>query len=544
MSEVAGRSGTSVNEVRPFTGAEYLESLEDRREIWIYGERVKKVTEHPAFRNPARMIARLYDAMHDPARRAAVTAPTDTGNGGFTHPFFKMPRSREELVASQKAIAEWARLTYGWMGRSPDYKASFMVTLGFNPDYYAPYQENARAWYRKAQERCFFLNHAIVNPPIDRNRPPHEVADVYVNAEKETDAGIIVSGAKVVATGSALTHYNFLGHYGPLPINDGKFAISGLVNMDAPGVKLICRPSYSYQAEVMGSPFDYPLSSRLDENDAILVLDKVLIPWEDIIIYGDCEKAVKFLPASGWVNRFAFHGCTRLAVKFDFLTGLLMKAVEMTGTRDYRGVQVAVGEMLAWRHLFWAVSDGMAYNPEPGPNGVAQPNTSGALAYRVIATMAYPRVKELIENTVASGLIYLNSHAADFKVPELRAYIDRFIRGSYGHDAESRVKTMKLLWDAIGSEFGGRHELYERNYAGNHENIRLENLWVAAASGLDKELVAFAEQCMGEYDLDGWTVPDLVNPHDVNLVARKERTGGRHDHDKAAAGRRVMGRVR
>lgn len=516
MSTTKNKAGTATD-ARPFTGSEFLDSISGEREVWIYGERVKDVTKHPAFRNPARMIARLYDMLHDPAKKEVLTAPTDTGNGGFTHPFFKVPRSRDELVHARDAIVEWARATYGWMGRSPDYKASFMVTLGFNPDYYAPYQENATRWYRKNQERCYFLNHAIVNPPIDRNRPPEEVRDVYINATKETDAGIVVSGAKVVATGSALTHYNFLGQYGPIPLGDKKFAISGLVAMDAPGVKLICRPSYAFQAAVTGSPFDYPLSSRLDENDAILVLDNVLIPWEDILIYGDCDKAQQFLPASGWANRFSFQACARLAVKLDFLTGLFMKAVEMTGTKDYRGVQTAVGEMLAWRHLFWSVSDGMTYNPEPGPNGSVQPNISGGLAYRVIATIAYPRVKELIENAVASGLIYVNSHARDFKVPELRKYIDRYIRGSYGHDAEERIKTMRLLWDSIGTEFAGRHELYERNYAGNHEGIRIENVWIAAARGLDKELVGFAEQCMAEYDLDGWTVGDLINPDDVSV---------------------------
>ena len=39
---------------RPLTGAEYLESLRDGREIWLYGERVEDVTTHPAFRNMAR----------------------------------------------------------------------------------------------------------------------------------------------------------------------------------------------------------------------------------------------------------------------------------------------------------------------------------------------------------------------------------------------------------------------------------------------------------------------------------------------------------
>ncbi len=118
---------------RPLTGAEYVESLRDDREIYLYGERVKDVTEHPAFRNPVRMTARLYDALHDPKQRDVLTCPTDAGGPeGYTHPFYTTPRSAEDLVASQRAIAGWARMSYGWMGRSPDYKASFLGTLGAN----------------------------------------------------------------------------------------------------------------------------------------------------------------------------------------------------------------------------------------------------------------------------------------------------------------------------------------------------------------------------------------------------------------------------
>src|SRR2546421_1496196 len=235
--------------IRPFTGAEFLESLRDTREVWIYGERVKDVTTHPAFRNPARMLARLYDALHDPAMQPVLTCETDTGSGGYTHKYFRAPRSADELVAARDAIAAWARLTYGWMGRSPDYKAAFLATLGANADYYAPYQDNARRWYRAAQERVLFMNHALVQPPADRHRPPDEVADVYVPVEKETDAGLIVSGAKVVATGSALTHANFIAHPSTTPIKTKEFAAVFIATMDTPGVKLICRPSYAMAAE-------------------------------------------------------------------------------------------------------------------------------------------------------------------------------------------------------------------------------------------------------------------------------------------------------
>src|SRR4029453_14616770 len=217
---------------RPFTGKEFLESLRGPREVWIYGERVKDVTAHPALQNPARMRARLYDALHAPKTRDVLTCATDTGSGGYTHKFFRAPTSADDLVQARDAIAAWSRLTYGWMGRSPAYKAAFLAGLGANAEYFAPYQDNARRWYRAAQERVLFMNHALANPPVDRHRPPDEGADIYVHGEKETEAGLIVSGAKVVATGSALTHYNFVAHPSMVPVRKKEFAVTFLAPMD------------------------------------------------------------------------------------------------------------------------------------------------------------------------------------------------------------------------------------------------------------------------------------------------------------------------
>jgi 4-hydroxyphenylacetate 3-monooxygenase len=506
---------------RPYTGAEYLESLRDGREIWIYGEKVKDVTTHPAFRNTARMLARLYDALHDPAKKDVLTIATDTGSGGFTHRFYKATKNAEELVAARDAIAEWARLTYGWIGRSPDYKAAFLATLGANSDYYKPYDENARRWYKKVNDEVSFVNHAIVNPPVDRDKPLDEVKDVYMHVVDENDKGLIVSGAKVVATTSSLTHYNFIANNGALPIKTKPFAFVCMVPTGAKGVKLLCRPSYEMMSAVMGTPFDYPLSSRMDENDSILIFDKVFVPYEDVFAYGDIEKVNNFFPRSGFLPRFMFQGCTRLAVKLDFLAGLLLKAVEATGAKDFRGVQAQVGEVIAWRNCFWGLTDAMARTTMPWTPGYVLPNLEYGLAYRVMASIAYPKIKEIIENSLASALIYLPSSALDFKVPELRPYLDQFVRGSNGYSAVERVKLMKLMWDAIGTEFGGRHELYERNYFGNHESIRFETLMVADATGASKRFKGFAEQCMAEYNLDGWTAPDLIQNDDVSSLAAR-----------------------
>jgi 4-hydroxyphenylacetate 3-monooxygenase len=503
---------------RPFKGAEYLESLRDGREVYIYGERVADVTTHPAFRNSARSIARLYDALHDPKTKDALTCPTDTGSGGFTHKFFRVAHSREDLIGQRDAIAQWARMTYGWMGRTPDYKASLMNTLGAHHDFYGKFSDNAKAWYKRAQDNVLFMNHAIVNPPVDRAKPPDQVKDVFITIQKETDAGIYVSGAKVVATSSALTHYNFLGQNAAMPINDSDLAVMFIAPMNAPGVKLFCRASYEMMSSVMGTPFDYPLSSRFDENDAIFVFDNVLIPWEDVLLHRDVEKIKVFYPRSGFLNGYQFQGCTRFAVKLDFLVGIITKALRAAGSDEFRGNQAMLGEIIAWRNLFWAISDAMAANPVPWVNGTVLPNAQSGSSYRVFAGDAYGRIKEIVDKIVASSLIYLPSSTKDFANPAIEKYLARYVRGSNDMGHRERIKIMKLLWDAVGTEFGGRHELYEINYAGNHEDIRIQCMWNARGSGALDRMVGLAEACMADYDENGWRDPSWINPDDVAYV--------------------------
>jgi 4-hydroxyphenylacetate 3-monooxygenase len=503
---------------RPFTGAEFLESLRDGREVYIYGERVKNVTTHPAFRNAAASVASLYDALHANDSHAVLTAPTDTGSGGYTHKFFKVAKSREDVIAQRDAIAAWARITYGWMGRSPDYKAAFLNTLGANAEFYGPFADNARAWYKRGQEAVLYLNHALVNPPIDRAKPTDQVKDVYITIQKETDAGIYVSGAKVVATNSALTHYNFLGQNMGQEINDPSMVVMFIAPMDTAGIKLICRASYEYAAAATGSPFDYPLTSRFDENDAIFVFDNAFIPWENVFIHRDIQRLKDFYPKSGWVNGFTLQGCTRLAVKLDFIAGLLLKAARATGVDGFRGVQAQIGEVIGWRNLFWSLTDAMACNPDPWVNGAVLPNLRASSTYRLFMTEAYPAVRSIVEKVIASGLIYLPSHVRDFKNPDIDKYLARYVRGSNNIDYKTRIKTMKLLWDAIGSEFGARHELYEMNYAGSHELVRLFPLQLAMGSGTLAEMEALAERCMADYDEDGWRHPAYKDGSDISLI--------------------------
>ncbi|MEZ5101805.1 MAG: 4-hydroxyphenylacetate 3-hydroxylase family protein [Thermoleophilia bacterium] len=486
----------------PLTGEEYLESLRDGRRVFLDGERVDDVTTHPGFRNAARSIARLYDAFHDPELGDVLLA-TDR-NGIRTHRFFMPSYSAEELAAARDALAAWAELSYGFMGRTPDYKASFMATLGAAPDFYAPFDANASAWYRRYAEQALFLNHVLINPPVDRNRPVHEVEDVYVHVVKEKDDGIVVSGAKMLATGSALTHATFVAQNSAVHFEQGKaedYALVFLAPMDTPGKTLISRRSYEQSAQ---SPWDQPLSSRFDENDAVVVFDEAFIPWENVLVYRDVEKATGFYAASGFMNRYTLQAGTRLAVKLDFVCGLIAQALEANGTQGFRGVQAQLGELMGWGSLMWALTTSLALDPQDGPGGMKIPKLENAVLVRLFGSMAWPKVEEVVAQTLGGSPLVAPSSAKDLQNEELRPLIDRFYRGSSG-SAHDRVKLFKLVWDAVGTEFGARHTLYERNYGGSHEQVRLDVLNFARRRGRLDEMQELVRRCMAEYDLDGWS---------------------------------------
>ena len=268
---------------RPFTGAEFLEWLRDGREVYIYGERVKDVTDASGVPQFGGVRSRCSTMRCTTKTKDVLTAPTDTGSGGYTHKFFKAarsPRGRGRAARRHRRLGahhlRLARAAAPTTRRPSSTRSAPMPSsTASSPTMRAPGTSAAR-------RRCSILNHALVNPPIDRNKPVEQVKDVYITIQKETDAGIYVSGAKVVATNSALTHYNFLGQNMGQEITDPSMVVMFIAPMNTPGIKLICRPSYEFAAAATGSPWDYPLTSRFDENDAIFVFDNAFIPWENV----------------------------------------------------------------------------------------------------------------------------------------------------------------------------------------------------------------------------------------------------------------------
>ena len=181
----------------------------------------------------------------------------------------------------------------------------------------------------------------------------------------------------------------------------------------------------------------------------------------------------------------------------------MLEGTRASGTSDFRGVQAAIGEVVAIRDTLWGMTTAMVSDPEPNIGGTVVPRLQTAAAARLYATSAWTRVRDVFESILAGAPIYTVSGPADLQNDELRPTIDQYFRGS-GMPADQRLKLFKLIWDAVFSEFAGRHALYERNYAGNQEQQRLDTLRWAELRGDADRYREMVNDCMADYDLDGW----------------------------------------
>lgn len=450
------------------TGSDYLASIaNDGRRVFIDGTCVTDVTTHPAFREAARSIAGLFDLIAEPAQRELLTFASPR-SGEPVSKAYLIPRSRADLTARRTALWRLAEESFGFMGRTPEHVAGFFTAFAAAPSVWARterrYYDNVVAFYERMRDESLYVAYTIVPPQIDRSKPAHKQADptLYAGVVAENDRGIVIKGAQMLGTGAALADYIHLSCIHPLQPGDENYAISVAIPCNAAGVKIYSRRSY---AEGATSMFDYPLASRFDETDALLVYDDVFVPWEHVFIYKDIAltRASFFETAAHLLGNNQAQ--IRFAVKMKFLTGLVRAVAETTGSIGLPPVQSAIGDIAALAALVEGLVLAQEAHCTLDADGVARPGAQELYAQMVLQPELHNRTLAAIRELVGGGVIQLPSSVEDFANPEIAADLERYVQ-SPGVTAPERIRLMKLVWDALGSEFAGRHAQYEMFYAG------------------------------------------------------------------------------
>jgi 4-hydroxyphenylacetate 3-monooxygenase len=443
------------------TGKEYLASLRDNREVWLEGERVTDVTEHPALAGAAQTMADLFDFQHDEADVCLMDHPSTGERVNVSH---LIPRSHDDLVRRHAALERTARFSVGLLGRSPDYLNVTFAGFAGRADVWS--QEgneegaaNLVAFQDELARRDLALTHTIIHPTVDKGAGDLQAGDGAIALHKvaDTEHGIVVRGARVLATLAPFSDELAVYTGQPVPKDAGQYALAFSIPMATPGLKFLCRDSYSSP----GNALDHPVSSRFDEQDAFVIFDDVEVPRARVFVDGN-TAVYNAAMTTGWTANVMQQTSIRAYVKLAFAYELATRMAEAINACD-AATKEMLGELWTYSELTRAAVAAAEAGAHEWGNGTWFCDERPFWALRPTLPKWFPRVNEIIK-LLGSHNLHATPSESELDDTELGPLLATYFQGAGGMDARERVRLFRTAWDFVGSGFGGRNELYERFY--------------------------------------------------------------------------------
>ncbi|WP_068672083.1 4-hydroxyphenylacetate 3-hydroxylase family protein [Oceanobacillus sp. Castelsardo] len=450
------------------TGNQYIQSIKSKNpEVWLGGERVNNVVDHPYFAQSVKEIAKLYDMQHDAEYQDKITHISEDGtrvNNSFLN-----PTEPEHLQMRRNVFEIWAESTFGLMGRTPDFLNTVITGMAANDWFFRKYGEqygdNIINYYKYVRDNDLFLTHAIVNPQNDRSQSSHGQQEefTHLGVVKETPEGLVVRGAKMLATLAPITEEVIIYSYPGFSPGDEKYAISFALPIDTPGLRLYCREQAQSGER---STWDHPLASRFEESDALIVFNDVIVPWDRVFINQNVEAGNMLYPSTGINQQPSHQSAVRGLAKISFVSDVACSIADAIGVDGFLNVQNQLSEVIQSAETIRALVRIAEKEYEVTKTGELRPNLVPLETIRGILPHAYPRAIQILQTIGAGGLL-MSPTEADFNNPAISEEMNRYYVGRTDVSSERRVRLFKLAWDLCGEAFGQRLVQYERYYSGD-----------------------------------------------------------------------------
>jgi 4-hydroxyphenylacetate 3-monooxygenase len=441
------------------TGEQYRESIRDGRQVWINGERVKDVTTHPMFKPIVDIRARIYDMAHEKATQD-VMSYVDEKTGERNAVGLKLPYTQQDWHDKRRAVDTVLDDIGGIATRVGDETIGEMWSLYDGKDVLNEvdprFAENIERHIQRALHEDPFHVSANTDPKGDRSKPPQEQdPDMLLHVVKETDAGIVVRGAKY-ETAAAYANQAFvkptIANWGDAKLSD--YAVGFIVNMSAPGLKFICRTGFAGRA----NPDDYPLSNRCDEVDTLLIFENVLIPWEDVLFYQHTKAATFIRSTLHRYSAFAFvQRNLRLA---DLMIGAALFNARQTGLEKQQAVQEKLSTLAVYRETINAHLTASVAMGERSPAGLMMPNQSLLYTGRVQACSRLHEMMHLARE-LCGGQICVTPDAKSFANPEISGWLDKYYTVNDNWVSDDRRKLLAFARDLLNSDYAGHRLTFQ-----------------------------------------------------------------------------------
>jgi len=492
------------------TGAEYRDSIRDNREVHMNGERVKDVTTHPQFKPLVDIRARIYDMQAEDRFRETMTVSTGDGVNAIGN---ALPMNQADWWAKRRATDAIMNEIGGVVTRVGDETVGEMWSLYDGQDVLnevdPQFARNIKSHIHQVLKADPFHVSANTDPKGDRSKSPQEQdPDMLLHVARETDAGIIVRGAKF-ETAAAYANQAFtkptIANWGNEALSD--YAVGFICDLGSPNLKFICRTGFAGRAPAA----DYPLANKFDEVDTLVIFDNVLIPWENVLFYRH-TRAATFIRAT--LHRYSAFAFVQRNLKLaDMMIGAALFNVRQTGLDKQQAVQEKLAKLAVYReginaHLTAAITLG-----ERSPAGLMMPNQSLLYTGRVHACS---QLHEMIHiaRELCGGQICVTPDMAAFEAEETRSWMDKYYTINDEWLADDRRRLLALARDLLNSDYAGHRltfQLFAQSPPFAHLGAVYRNFdwngplaFVKDAAGLSENVARGVKMSPGDPAVNQW----------------------------------------
>lgn len=474
------------------TGEQFLKGLRGPREVWVDGERVSDVVDHPKLRGAAHALAEVFDLHHQQADALLMADPETAEKIAVSH---MIPKSRKDLARRHKALRAVAEYSVGLMGRTPDYMNVTYAGFAGSPVEWSAHGNEAGcerliAYQKFLRRHDISLTHTIVQPTVDKATGDAPVAgnEHALRKVEETERGIVVRGARVLATLAPFADEIAVYPAAPLPQGADLYALSFCIPMGTPGLKFLCRDSMSAPGS---NRFDHPLSSRFDEQDAFVIFDNVEVPRERLFI--DCNlKSYNSVMTTSWPPNVQQQTMVRASVKLDFAWGLALRMASSINATDPETMRM-IGELWGYAEFTRSAIIAAETEAREWPGGMWTGAVAPLHALRAFLPLWMPRANEILR-LIGSHNLLAAPMRAELLDKDLRPLIDKYLPGAKGQAAEERIRIFRLAWDFAGSALASRNEQYERFYLASSPRNLARHLAFTDRSRADRLVDRFLKE--------------------------------------------------
>lgn len=485
------------------SGKDYLRSLQDGRKIYLGNKLVDDVTTHPGFRNSAKSFAHLFDLKRDARYADSLSFESDGDRHSF---YYLQPRNARDLQFRMNGHKLWADASYGLFGRSPDHVASFITGMTCRPEVFDVadhgFKNRLLDYYQYIRDDDLYVSYATHPPQGARNYSSDAKAHFFkspaLHVESTDSEGITLHGMKTLATGGAFCDEVWIGNLTPLAPDRVKEAVTCAVPINSPGLSLWSRRSME---EAAANDFDYPLSSRFDESDCMLVCEHVKVPWSRVFTIGNVDLSRAIYMETGG-HYFGNHQSNvRFWSKLQLIIGLANKISKSAGVRGIPAVQDTLGKLAAMEATIAGLIHGQIADYRPLGDGYVVVNQRYMYAALSWCQDNYGPICATVRELMGGAIFQM---PADISIIESEKLNDIFETywATENETALDRMKLYKLAWDLLASEFGARHVQYENFYAGPPFLVRAHSMrlapWQTFDTTVDELMASYGPKSSAE----------------------------------------------